>query len=359
MIKNKKVCFISLGNLYLTPYLKKYENIINLKYDIIYWNRHNIKEESNADVVHEFRKKMEEGSNNIEKLKGYIEFRSYCKNIIKNNEYCAIFLLQTNCGMLLKNILKKHYRYRYVVDIRDYTKENNILFYKIEKKLLNYAGLAVISSKGYKKFLPQYPYVLVHNDLEINCEIIREFRNKNKNKNKIVIGYIGLIRFHNQNKKLILKFKNDERFELMFIGKDADYLQKFCTENAIKNVKLIDRFDPNETLNYYKNIDIVNNLYGNNTPYLDYALSNKLYYSAKLGLPILVCSNTYMEEITIKNGFGYCFNLEDDNALDNLYKYYNNIEWEKFYNRCDEFMLEIKNDNENFRNKVVEFLRKI
>lgn len=352
----KKICFISLANLYLCPYISKYIPLIDCDYDVIYWDRHGVKEDINAKQIYAFQYKIGEGISKIKKLIGYLKFRRYAFEVINRNDYDGIVLLQTSSGILLHSILKKKYKNRYIVDIRDYTMENNPVFLTIEKNLIDNSALAVISSKGYENFLPSHNYTLVHNDSFIDEGIINKFESKERKKDTIVISYIGLIRFHEQNKKVILKFKNDSRFILRFIGKDAFALKKFCEENNVCNVELIDMFAPEKTLDYYYETDIIFNLYGNNTPLLDYALSNKLYYAAKLKMPILVCADTYMEEISKGYGFGFTLILDDPNSCDYLYHFYGKINWRRFYDNCNSFLQKVRDDNLIFENSIKKFI---
>ena len=97
------------------------------------------------------------------------------------------------------------------------------------------------------------------------------------------------------------------------------------------------------------------NLYGNNSPNLDYALSNKLYYSAIYYMPILVCPNTFMATIVKKYGLGFVFDKDDENILDSLYEYYNNLDWKEYINNCDKFITEIKNELDIHKQKISEF----
>lgn len=231
----------------------------------------------------------------------------------------------------------------------------------MEKYLFKYANKIIISSSGYKYFLPQnYNYIIAHNSPEISQNQININRHRTRKYNdKIRISCIGLIRFNEQNKKIIHKFANDERFTLNFFGKNAMSLQEFCEKNHYKHVNIIDQFPPEKTLEYYKETDIINNLYGNNSMLLDYALSNKLYYAAKLGLPILVCPNTYMEKVSVTKGFGFCFDINSPNVCDDLYNYYININWNEFYKVCDAFNKEIDEENNVFKNSLIDFYENI
>ena len=98
------------------------------------------------------------------------------------------------------------------------------------------------------------------------------------------------------------------------------------------------------------------NLYGNGSPTVDYALSNKLYYAAQLRKPILVCPKTYMEKITTKYGFGFVLDLDKPLIKDELFKYYNSMNWDFFSENCVRFLEDVRRDDELFVNHVIEFL---
>lgn len=350
-----KVCIVCSTNIYLTPYLKKYEEILNNGYDIIYWNRNNIPEKTNADMMYSFN--YEGHKSRFSKLFGFIKFRKYLLKILRKNNYSKIIVLNIQIGILIKSYLVKKYRNNYLVDIRDYTFENNKFYYNIEKSLVKNSGLNIISSQAFLNFLPQADYIVVHNNSQINQKTIKQYRSKNRPNNKIIISNIGLIRFYDQLHKFILTFKNDQRFELRFFGKGANELKSFCLENDVHNVILKDQFDPSETIKFFYESDVVFNLYGNNTPLLDYALSNKLYYAAQFGMPILVCPNTYMETISQTYGFGYSVNYNENNIPNSFYEYYKSIQWDIFYQNCDEFINKVNNENMIFLTKVKDFIK--
>jgi hypothetical protein len=337
--------------------LKKYEELLTTAFDIIYWNRSNIEEKSKADTLYGFC--YDDSKNRLSKLLGFLRFRNFTLRILKKNSYSKIIVLNIHMGILLKTFLITNYQNKYLIDIRDYTYENNRFYYDVEKQLINNSAINVISSIGFEDFLPKSNYTVVHNDSVIDGTIIEKYRQKNQEyKEKIIISNIGLIRFYDQIIKFITIFKNDERFELRFFGKGANALHDFLINNNIKNVVLRDQFSPSETINYFYQTDVIFNLYGNNTPLLDYALSNKLYFAAKMGMPILVCSNTYMEKISHEFGFGYTINFDDKNITDNFYNYYQSISWNHFYENCNRFVEKVNLENSIFTAKVKEFINK-
>ncbi|WDU82055.1 hypothetical protein [Caloramator sp. Dgby_cultured_2] len=227
----------------------------------------------------------------------------------------------------------------------------------IQKRLVNNSLINIISSKGYEEFLPKGEYFVTHNIPYNNYTSYRQY--KNSNSPVIFISYIGLIRFMEQNKRILLFFKNDKRFHLNFIGTNAMQLKDFCDNNEIHNVTLIDTFDSNETLNFYKNTDLIMNLYGNNTPLLKYALSNKLYYSACLYKPILVCEGTYMEKVINKYGIGFTLKMKSEEEKDALFKYITELDRNKLIHNCEMFMSDVYKDMSKLEKELLKRLQAI
>lgn len=354
------ICFISMTNMFLCPYIKKYISCIDgeKKIDLIYWNRHQISENlSEFNKSYSFNLKINENSNFFQKIIGIIKFKKFCINVIKKNKYEKLIFLHNYIPILMCCFLRKKYRNNYIIDIRDYSFENNSVFYWLEKKVIQNSGLAVISSEGYKEFLPKYQYILCHNDPQINEMEISKLRNRKCKKDKpIQISFIGLVRFYEQNKKLLDTFGNDQRFVLAYYGQNSERLEKYASERGITNVIFKGRFDAEETVNFYENTDIINNYYGNNTPVLEYALSNKLYYAATFYIPILVCTNTYMEKMARKNAFAIELEENKQNCVEEFYDTYINLDRKKLKEGCDNFLSQVKKDNSIFRNELNKFL---
>lgn len=355
-MKNKKICFITMNNLYLSPYIKKYLSIIDCEYEIIFWNRHSLKEEKKSNT-HSFDYEMLENSNKMKKLIGYFAFRNFALKTIKKQNYDGIVLLQSITGVVLCNYLINKMKNKYILDIRDYTLEKNTVFYKIIKKLVENSFNTIISSEGFKNFLPKFDYIKVHNDVDISSQERSMFLNKVKKQKNIQISYIGLIRFNDENKRNILRFKNDERFQLNFIGEGSSALKKFIVDNNIRNVRLVGRFNPEKTIEYYKKSDIIYNLYGNNSPLLNYALSNKLYYSANLYIPIIVNEGTYMSEIVSKHNLGFIMKDDEENSIDKLFDYYQEFDEKSFAINAEEFLSNVEIENDKFRESVLNFVK--
>lgn len=333
-----------MGNLYLTPYLEMYRNIVGDSFDIIYWDRENKNEHIKCNSAYRFKYDIKNISI-FKKIVGYIKYRSFIKKIIKHSKYDRVVLLQTWASLLLYGIINRLYKDRYIVDIRDYTYENNILIRTIEKKVLKCAEMRLVSSEGFKHFLPdEVNYHVVHNIRNLREEERLAIINRSHSSKPIRISFIGFVNYMEINKQLIQALGNDDRFHLNFIGTNALKLKEYCEANKIGNVTLIDTFKPEEILRFYQETDIVNNLYGHNDPRLDYALSNKLYFAVQLKMPILVFTNTYMAEVSKAYNLGIEIDELNRDLGDRIYHKYMNIDWNELSTECDKLLIKIQKE---------------
>lgn len=348
-----KVLFIAADNVYLTPYLKYYIDIINklsIKYDVLYWDKNS--NERIADT--KYVRFCIDGNSKFKKIIGYYKFKKKIISMCKLEKYDVIIPLHPIVSFIICRMLITKYNGKYIYDVRDYSYEKYALYRKCEKKLTENSLINVISSEGFKNFLPKANYHIIHNIINIECDKYKQLENSKEQ--VINISYIGLIRFMDKNKEIINFFKNDKRFHLNFIGTNAEQLKEFCDKVGTENVTLIGTFDSADTLEYYKKSDLIMNLYGNNTPLLDYALSNKLYYSALLYKPILVCPRTYMEKMTKTYSLGFTLEMRSKSELDKLYDYITKLERKDFKKNCDYFIENVLKENEKTKKQIEESL---
>lgn len=355
----KRIAILSMSNLYLTPYIRTYvkqAELLDIDIDIIYWNRHDIDE---SDLFGKkvklipFNCSLKEDTSRLIKLNNYFKFKKFAKEIINNYHYNRLIFLQTICAMLFVNYLPRKYRNKYLVDIRDYTMEDNYFFRKMETKLLNNSGLNVISSEYYKKFLPNSKYILTHNFSQVSNE---PHLHKQQN-NTINIYYVGLVRFDESIKWFINGIKNEKKIKFHIVGSGANRFKKFINDNQIDNVFLKDYFDSEDTETIFNQADIIYNLYGYNTPLLDYALSNKLYYAAQLKKPILTFEGTAMSEVSEKFSFGITIPLKNSKKIaDIILERYDSIDFSELDKGTFEFLKIVKNENNIYKNEIKKFL---
>lgn len=340
-------------NIYLTPYLNFYTELLEkagYQFTVFYWDKNQNEEPKSATYIR-FRY---EAKGKTKKILGYLKYRKNLLNVINNGTFDLIIPLHSVVYICLYRLLLNKYRSRFVFDIRDYSYERFFLFRKIERDLANGSQINIISSKGYVNFLPKAEYHVVHNIPRVDCSKYIQTENR---KGKLNLSFIGLIRFMDQNKKIISFFQGDDRFNLSFIGTNAEQLREYCDQIGAKNVTLIGTFDSSKTLDYYNNADAILNLYGNHTPLLDYALSNKLYFSASTYKPILVCEDTYMEKIAKEYKIGFTLRMIDPKEKDALYSYLVNLDRTDFIRNCDKFMEMAVQEDRATRNELLNRIK--
>lgn len=358
----RKICFISLDNIFLVPYFNNYKEILkNNEYDLIFWNKNINNERDGIEFDHRgnaysFNYEISGNESKFYKLIGYFKFRKFIYKCLKKQKYDKVVLLQGQLAVFLADVLLKKYPKKYLVEIRDYFMEKNKIYYFIQKKVLKKSALSIISSEKFKEFLPKLNYLMMHN--------IVDFKNINlnyKKKSQITISNIGFIRFNEQNLKFINLFQGDSRFKIRFIGKGANNLKKLAQNKNynLENIEFIDKFSPKETQRYIEETDLIFNLYGTYNPLVKYLLSNKLYYSAQFLKPILVSKNTAMEDISVKKyNFGFTFDMEKKNEKERLYDYYKNVDLKILEENCNNFLKEVKEKNKETILEIKNFLEK-
>ncbi|MFH5881250.1 hypothetical protein [Liberiplasma polymorphum] len=350
-----KICLITTRNLFNISSLHKYLDISN-DMDIIYWDQHSINELFEGKTAHKFAFNLTYNKSKIKKLQGYLKYRRYIIKVLKKEKYDKLIILPTQVGLLIYKYLLKHYRNKYILDIRDYSGERNKVKYYFISNLVKNSLQTVITSQAYRNFLPEHNYIISHNISSTKFEYPKKEDNPKPRSEKIIISCIGSIRFIEQFKKIINIFKNDNRFELRFIGRGSENLRLFVEKESIKNVKLIGRFVKEKTIDFYLETDIILNTYGNNNPYLDYALSNKLYYGVQLNIPLIVDKDTYMSEIVNKYNLGFVIDYEANRIPDFVYDSYIKIDFNDFKIRCNNFLEIVSNDEETFKSVITSCL---
>lgn len=358
-----KICLVLPSNLYAAPFYQKYVKLLkndDIKFDIIYWNRSAIKEETFAENIYMFALKDKINNGNYLKVFKYFAFSNYVKKIILNNKYDKILFLGSYAGTvaLISNFLSKKYKYKYWLDIRDFTFENISIYYKMMKVAIENSNTTAISSYGYEEFLPKWNYILSHNYDKDNIDLIKETKSKYKPEDIIRISFIGLVRYYEENKKLINALKNNEKYVLQYFGMNSEELLNYCKKHEVLNTDFHGRFEPSKTTEFYNKTDIINNVYGNSGIELTSALSNKLYFAASLKIPILVSKGTMMEKIACGFNFGYAVDFSDKNLASNIYHWYKNLDQEVLKAGCRDFMKTVYKDESVFNQRLKEFLTK-
>lgn len=345
-----KSAVIVFNSLYRCPYANVYMNhfkSISMDFDVIELSRtdYECSEDINRIVI-----KWNHSKN---KIWNFYNFHKKTSKILKKNDYKYVVVLTTIPAVLLFKTLIGKYNKKYILDVRDYTLENYGLFRILERKLTKHSLMNVISSPGFKNFLPEGKYYLCHN---MSYGDIGNSSYKKKTSLPIVIGYVGSIAYKNECIEFIKLVEKDDRFIFSLYGEEVygnevnDFLETFDHPHT----KVLGKYDSKEKPFILSQVDILFNVYGFNRPLLTYALSNKLYDSFYYKKPLLTSPNTEMSSICGKYSFDVDFSSDD--ILNRIYEWYCSID-SSFDGYANEKLQAFLEDNRAFYESLQELIR--
>ena len=341
-----KTAIVAFNNIKFSPYVFPYVNYlksIDADVDLIYADRGGFKE--HIDGVN-LRPTAWNG--NVHKALNFISFRNTVKKILKSEEYDFVFVLTTFPAVLLSGYLASEYKDRYLVDIRDFTYESNKVYYRAECKALKNAAMRVISSSGFKCFLPDCEYTVCHNVVSEYSEGAKLFeRGTGK---RLTIGYVGTIAYAENCIKMIDIVRKDERLEFHFHGNENGCrVKEYIKSIGCDRIKYFGEYKPSEKGCIIESVDLLFNVYGNGRQLLERALSNKLYDSMYYKKPLLVSPKTDMHRETQPFSFAVDFG---EGTADRLCDWYDNINGDEFNKFADNFLKKTFSENDVFKNRL-------
>lgn len=356
-----KVGIVGITNIEFMPYLRKYQTILqknNIDYDVLYWNRTALNEEI-KEIYIPFNCKSSFGKKKYSKILDFLKYRKFLKNTIREKKYDKLIILTTLPAMLLFDLLLFKYKNNYILDIRDPSYEKFKLFNQIFKKIICSSYFTTISSEGFLEFLPKIEgkYFKIHNFDDKNLKL--RVLSKNSSENKIIkIRFHGFIRHIDANKKIIEKLGNDSRFEIHYHGiydnGEGSIIKEYATSNRMRNVFFHGKYNENERREFLSDTNILHNIYENDAT--KYALGNKMYDGILYYIPQLVSKGSIMGELVEKHQVGLTLDYNSSNLADEIYIWYQNIDFELFKNNCDRFLEEVMNDEKLFRTEFQKYL---
>ena len=343
-----KISIVAFSDLKKCPYINPYVAFCRdngIEHEVIYFNRSRTQQSADYPT---YEIKWLPGK---KKPLNFLHFRREAIKHLKASRPDFVIVLTTMPAVLLGGYLKRNFKKKYLIDIRDYTYENIAPYYMLEKSAIASAAMCVISSPGFAKFLPKADYTLCHN-------ASAAYREKNeavftpKKDGKITIGYVGSIAYKENCRKLINLVLADERFAFHLYGEEtgAPTLTKHVTALASDRIKAFGGYQPCDKVGIMQSVDILFNVYGNDRPLVLYALSNKLYDSYYMKLPVLTSANTSMSEEL--GDYAFDINFDDPEILNKLYDWYYAIDGESFARQAEDYLSRVFADQDKFYEKL-------
>jgi hypothetical protein len=339
------------------PYMEKYVRFFEengVDYTILCWQR---EESLRMPDAHEitYTGPVREGISG--KIRSYLGFRRFVKEHLAQHDYDRIIVLTTVPAVFLKGILLGKYDGRYLLDIRDYSFEKIGPYRRIVNRLIDHSALTTISSKGFYSFLEENEKIAMNHN--ISADIPNAETVDLKEKQVVNIGFIGGVRYYDENVFLIEKLKNAFRYQLWYIGQptpDCD-LAGYCREHGVENVSFVGKYDNAQKAELYKSVDLINSIYGDDSLEVTTALPNRLYEAALLKKPILSSKGTYLGKVIERFDLGLVVDVEFDDVQQMIDDYIDQFDPLRFLEGCERFLRVIRDDEEELRRKLEEFIK--
>lgn len=359
-----KVGIILFQNMKYAPFLNMYKRIFDsmdkVEYNVIYLNREkNLSEvEDEQHIAIKWKKLKVIKKPVVEKVYNCIAFIPQVRKVLIKNKYDFLVVLTTMPAILIYKILLTNYANKYILDIRDYTKEHIKAYFRIEKKIVQNSALNIISSPAFKSFLPISDYNIIHNVNVSKQDLqIEKYHFKKTNNRPIVISYIGSIQYEKQCEKLIEMVACDNRFVLYFYGNECngDIISQYVRRINSSRILMKGSFIPEDKPRIFSESDLVFNCYGNDSLLVKCAISNKHYDGAFYRRPLIVSPNTVMKHLA--GEFAYALDLSQAVSLDGLYQWYVKLDCEAYEQYARKILDRAIEENEKVEVKIKRLLR--
>ena len=352
------IAIVFCSDLKYCPYMSRYIEILErnkIEFKVYFWNRSGLELKLPANYkCYNVSSKL-----NLRKLYKAIDFYKFRRWIIrelKKTKPQKIIILSTLTGVILEDYLREALS-SYIFDIRDYSYEYILPFFYLEKRVIENSHTTVISSPGFKEFLPNSRYLIAHN-FNRN-DIKKQYYFKKNLDEPISFVWNGVMRFFDYQRMYINALKNDERFNIVYHGDgpEMDKFIEYCSVNNIRNVILTGSYVNSDKERLLSHASIINNCYGyvkNPGNKLKYAISNRFYDGIIYHIPQAVEPVGYKTDLVLMNSLGVNYSA-DKNFADLLYEYYSGINSEEFDRSCDKVLKSVINDDDVFIEKLEEF----
>ena len=338
------------------PHLRIYSNYFDKKgidYDTISWDRTG---DTEADEF-TYRHIAQYKESTLTRFKEYYKFAKFIKKLVRKYKYEKLVVISPQVALFIPFFLKWEYSGRYIFDYRDLSIEQKTPFKPLMKMVLNHSFANVISSPGFKKYLPSgYKYVLSHN---FNIDLVKEAMDSVSiplPQGDIKILTIGAIRF-DANYEVLDSLGDKDGIELDFVGKGgaAPVLERYVSNKGFNNVFFKGKYDKKDENDIIKKHSMINIFYPNWPSHIS-ALSNRFYNSLINKRPMIVTKGGEQGNYAEKYGVGLA--VESCEGLaDKVKEYVATLDFEEYTENCNKLLREFVEDYNKFVAVVDKFIQ--
>lgn len=352
-----KAAIIILGNSWVCPYVNTYKRAfekLGYAYDVILWDR------DGSDVSAPIR--YCSGSANLDnpwiKAASYVAYSRFIKKTVVENGYDKLVVSGPHLAILLSPFLRKRYKGKYIIDYRDISVEQNPLLSGVYSKALANSFCNVISSSGFKRYLPaEYKYLISHNfDVEAAVSALGGENpplNSHVNINVLTIGYI---RDFSSNVKIIQSLGGNSDYCLKFVGQGdaAASLKEYALAHETANVEFAGFYQKKDEASIVEKCDFINILFPDDVGHSS-IMSNRFYLALIHKKPVIVTAGSTQAELVKEYGLGVV--VGDCNKLDAEIKHYlSAFDYVTFCKRCNELLSMFVEEHRALERAIAAFL---
>lgn len=349
IISNVDIKHMSLISIYTNFFVKN-----NIDFDIINASEKQDESQSHLKNIFTFQHNENRNKNRILNFLNNIKYKQFVKKRLQENNYDFLIVWRSEVGFLFYNLLASKYRNKYIINIRDYAGENIAKYRLKQEVVVENSRLNVISSKGFLSFLPKGDYVYRHSLNDSLSNDLMKVRKHRFASTPIHIGFIGNVRFFREDIRLLEALKNDSRYIVQFFGTGSDKLEEYAKKEQITNCEFVGKFSIEDTPKLLSRIDIINNIFGNESISVSTLVSIRYYHSLMTKKPFIANKNTYMGTLTDNNEMGFEFDGDYSNLADNLYEWYTNLNYDSYSINVDKKLVQIYEDNQQLNGLLQE-----
>jgi len=334
-------------------YLDTFNNL-GISYELVLWDRdgsHNnfpvsyrvFDVRSNVDVPR------------WKKIFGFCRFTWFVYNIIRTRKYEKLIFLTTQTAVMCYPLTYKKFKRKYIFDFRDLSFEQNGLYRKLVKKIIDNSYFTCMSSPEFANVYGIDNYFMAHNfrykDLA-NSASANSFTKRKTG--KITLLHIGISRGEQYNNRLAEIFGNDERFEIYIVGRGNDTKSFVQLVSGYSNITVKGTYNNEEKESFINKADMLLYYYPCDFN-CNRALANKYYDCLIYKKPLVGNINTYSGCRLQDKGLGISINFDLDICADEIYNYYMHLDYDNFIDNVTSELNSVLEEDKIYLNKIQEF----
>lgn len=352
-----KVAIIILGNSWVCPYVNIYKRMFDKAgcgCDIILWDR----DGSDAGAANAFRSGAAAPLNPFSKAVGYLRYARFIKKTVIAKGYDRLVVSGPHLAILLSSFLRKRYAGKYILDYRDIAVEQHPLLRGRYSKALAASYCNVISSPGFKEFLPAGKhYFLSHNfSYEAALASLSAANPPFSNRFPVKILTIGSIRNFSSNVRLLDSLGNNSRYAMQFTGRGeaAAELQEYAVSHSIANASFSGFYNKADEASIVAGCTFINILFPSDKQHSP-IMSNRFYLALIYKKPVIVTAGSTQAGYVREFGLGIV--VDDTRNLDRqLSGFLSGFNYSVFCARCNELLARFAGDHRSLERTVAGFL---